>query len=129
MTTLFPIVKALHMMTVMFSVLLFMVRFYWKMEGSAMSDRLWVRIVPHIVDTFLLLSGVSLVVISQQYPFTAGNGWLTEKLFAVVLYIGLGFVAFGRRPFSLRTRGFAFGGAVIMLLIIIFLATNKTVLG
>lgn len=128
MYTLFPLVKSIHLLTVFISVALFILRFYWKAAHSAMSDRRWVKIVPHIVDTFLLLSGILLVLITHQYPFTEGNGWLTEKLFAVVLYIGLGFIAFGRRQYSLPVRSGAFIAALIMVGIIVTLATQKMLL-
>ncbi|NIO43271.1 MAG: regulator SirB, partial [Burkholderiales bacterium] len=48
--------------------------------------------VPHAVDTLLLASAGWLMVITQQYPGVVD--WLTVKLVAVVVYIGLGMVAF-----------------------------------
>lgn len=49
--------------------------------------------MPDSVDTLLFVSGVALIVATGQYPFEAA--WITVKLFLVLLYIGLGFVAFG----------------------------------
>ena len=49
------------------------------------------RIIPHIVDTVLLLSAVWLAV---QFGFSPANSpWLTTKIIALLIYIGLGFVA------------------------------------
>ena len=69
------------------------------MRGSALLQRRWVRIVPHVVDTALLLSAVAMAVMICQYPF--GVPWLTAKFIALLAYIGLGMIAmrFG------RTRG------------------------
>lgn len=45
-----------------------------------------------MVDTLLLGSAIALAVMLRQYPFVAG--WLTAKVLALLLYIGLGLVAF-----------------------------------
>ncbi len=58
------------------------------------SERLqshWVRIVPHGVDTLLLLTALSMVVWSRQFPFV--EPWLTAKVIALLVYILLGMVA------------------------------------
>ncbi|GAA0469194.1 MULTISPECIES: SirB2 family protein [Tatumella] len=125
MNNYFTVIKSIHIFTAIVSVLLFTGRFYWKTAGSAMMQRRWVKITPHINDTLLLLTGIMLVLITRYYPFTADGSWLTEKLMAVILYIGFGFVAFGRRNFSPFIRGIAFCAALLMLVIIVFLAINR----
>jgi len=57
------------------------------------TSRLWRRVLPDTIDTLLLISGVWLAAKLQLYPFV--DGWLTLKLTAVLVYIGLGFGAFG----------------------------------
>ena len=54
------------------------------------------RTLPHLVDTLLLGSALLLVHQLQLAPWD--SAWLTAKVFAVLLYIGLGMVAlrFGR---------------------------------
>jgi len=54
------------------------------------------RILPHLVDTLLLGSALLLLHQLQFAPWD--SAWLTAKVFALVLYIGLGMVAlrFGR---------------------------------
>ncbi|HSO07077.1 MAG TPA: SirB2 family protein, partial [Pelomicrobium sp.] len=91
--------KHLHVATVAISYALFVVRGVWMMRGSPMLQRKWVRVLPHVNDTVLLLAGVSLAVMISQYPFAAG--WLTAKVLALIVYIGLGMVAIRRG----RTRG------------------------
>jgi uncharacterized membrane protein SirB2 len=90
------------------SITLFVLRFFWKWAGSAMMQKRWVKIVPHVVDTLLLLSGISLIFITHFYPFSPQGTWLTEKLFGVIIYIALGFVALSKRPVSQKPRWLAF---------------------
>ena len=59
------------------------------MQGSGMLAQRWVRILPHVTDTMLLLSAVGLMFIIEQYPFR--NDWLTAKIVLMLLYIAFGF--------------------------------------
>ncbi len=49
------------------------------------------KILPHVIDTLLLLSAAALCVIIQQYPFV--HGWITIKLGFVIGYIVFAIVA------------------------------------
>ncbi|MCW0350028.1 SirB2 family protein [Pantoea ananatis] len=121
----YPLIRNLHLLTVAVTISLFLLRFYWQRTGSAMLQRRWVRILPHVNDTLLLLSGASLVMITHFYPFSPQGSWLTEKLLGVIIYIALGSVALSRRPRSDRTRWIAFIVALIALVTIIKLALSK----
>lgn len=121
----YPLIRNLHLLTVAVTISLFLLRFYWQRTGSAMLQRRWVRILPHINETLLLLSGASLVMITHFYPFSPQGSWLTEKLLGVIIYIALGSVALSRRPRSDRTRWIAFIVALIALVTIIKLALSK----
>lgn len=125
MIAFYPLIKNLHLVTVWITVTLFLLRFYWLRRGSPLLTRRWVRILPHVNDTLLLLSGVALMMITHFYPFTPQGSWLTEKLLAVIIYIALGFVALSRRPRTDRTRWIAFLVALIALVTIITLALTK----
>ncbi|EPE2229383.1 invasion regulator SirB2 [Cronobacter turicensis] len=118
-------VKHLHILTVVVSISLFILRYWWQYRSSPMSSKRWVRIVPHVNDTVLLGSGVALVLITHFYPFTPQGAWLTEKLFGVIIYIVLGFIALGRRPRSQQVRWIAFLLGLVVLYIIVKLATTK----
>jgi len=118
-------VKHLHVLTVVISISLFILRYWWQYRSSPMSSKRWVRIVPHVNDTVLLGSGVALVLITHFYPFTPQGAWLTEKLFGVIIYIVLGFIARGRRPRSQQVRWIAFLLGLVVLYIIVKLATTK----
>ncbi|WP_342755284.1 SirB2 family protein [Pantoea sp. MBD-2R] len=125
MTDWYSAVKTLHMVTVAITLLMLLLRFFWLQTGSAMMQRRWVRIVPHLNDTLLLLSGAWLVAITHFYPFSPQGAWLTEKLFGVIIYIALGFVALGRKPRAQKARWIAFIVAIAMLVLIYHLATTK----
>ncbi|MFU2317441.1 SirB2 family protein [Rahnella sp. PCH160] len=118
-------IKQLHLLTITLSISLFVLRFFWKWAGSAMMQKRWVKIVPHIVDTLLLLSGISLIFITHFYPFSPQGTWLTEKIFGVIIYIALGFVALSKRPISQKTRWLAFILALACLYLVLKLALTK----
>jgi len=86
--------KALHVGCVVTSYCLFVVRGMWMMQGSALLQRRWVKIAPHVVDTLLLTSAILLAVTIRQYPFT--TSWLTAKVIGLTLYIVLGTIALKR---------------------------------
>jgi uncharacterized membrane protein SirB2 len=52
---------------------------------SVTLQKKWLKVVPHIVDTLLLVSAVTLCVMLKQYPFV--DAWVTEKLIALVMYV------------------------------------------
>jgi len=77
-------VKHTHIMLALISIVLFYFRFYQKqLKGKELNKAL--KVVPHIIDTFLLISAGILCYLISQYPFV--NYWLTAKLGFVVGYI------------------------------------------
>jgi uncharacterized membrane protein SirB2 len=90
-------IKHLHMTAVGLSILLFVVRAYWSVSGSALLQRRWVRILPHVVDTVLLTCGVILAaIIGPNQP------WILTKLVLLIAYVGVGTIAIKR---GRTTRG------------------------
>lgn len=83
--------KLIHVSSVILSYSLFMTRGIWMMRGSARLQQRWVKIMPHIVDTVLLASAISLAFLIKQYPLA--DAWLTAKVMGLLVYIGLGMVA------------------------------------
>lgn len=108
--------KHFHMACAGASLCLFLLRGAWMFSGSARLQAKFARIVPHVVDTFLLASAVGLMIITRQYPLQ--QNWLTAKLIGLVIYILLGTVALkrGRTP---AVRGAAFVAAVAVFLWIV----------
>ncbi|ELK7968092.1 SirB family protein [Salmonella enterica] len=116
----------LHLICVALSVSLFVARYWWRYCGHALAAARWTRIVPPVIDTLLLLSGIGLIVKTHILPFTESGSWLAEKLFGVIIYIVLGFIALDyRQARSQQARFIAFPLALVVLYIIIKLATTK----
>ncbi len=82
--------KHLHMSLAMLSLLGFIVRSIWAFTGSNLLNKKVVKVLPHIIDTFLLISAIVLVVMIGIYPFTASGAWITAKVIALFFYIGFG---------------------------------------
>lgn len=103
--------KHFHLLTIGLSALLLSVRYVLMMMDSELRQHKFLKVFPHIVDTFLLLSGIGLIFVTGFVPFTAAAPWMTDKLTSVLAYIALGFFALklGRNKL-LRT--FAFFGAL-----------------
>jgi uncharacterized membrane protein SirB2 len=90
----YVVLKNLHLATIVLTLTLFVLRGAWMMADSPRLQARWVRIVPHVNDTLLLTSGISLAILMQQYPLV--HGWLTAKFFALIAYIVLGTLALKR---------------------------------
>lgn len=86
------LLKIVHVSSVTGSFILFFLRGIWSLNGSAIMSQRWIRIVPHAVDTLLIVSAIALAFSIRQYPFV--DAWLTAKVIALLLYILLGLVAF-----------------------------------
>lgn len=115
--------KALHVGSVIASYTLFVLRGVWMLRESPLLQRRAVRIAPHVVDTVLLASAVSLAVAIRQYPFVAP--WVTAKVIGLVIYIALGTIALKRG----RTRGVrlsAWIAAQLVFFYIVSVAVTKT---
>jgi len=81
----------------------------------------WVKIVPHVVDTLLIVSAIALAINIHQYPFV--DAWLTAKVIALLFYIMLGFVAF-RYGRNKTVRLVAWIMAQLVLIYIVLVAIN-----
>ncbi len=95
------LLKHFHVTCVVISITGFFLRGVWMLRDSPLLDRLWVRVVPHVNDTLLLLAAIGLSVVQQQYPFV--HGWVTAKVLGLLAYIGFGMFAL-RRGRSKRMR-------------------------
>jgi len=87
----YSLLKALHISFVITSYTLFFLRGLLILQETNMPQQRWLKIVPHVVDTLLLVAAIALAFTIHQYPFV--DSWLTAKVVGLVLYIGLGSVA------------------------------------
>lgn len=95
------VVKYVHVASVVLSVAGFFLRGLLMMRASPLLYSRWVRILPHVNDTVLLIAALALAVMAEQYPFVAG--WVTAKVFGVIAYIILGILAL-REAATLKLR-------------------------
>ncbi len=114
--------KHIHLTTVAITFVLFTLRVLWMLMNSPQLNKKWIRILPHINDTLLLVSAIALAVTLQQYPFQAP--WLTAKLLGLIAYIVLGLVAL-RLGKSKATRAVAALGAYLVFFYIVGVALSK----
>ena len=93
--------KFLHITAVTLSLCGFALRGLAMLARSSLLEHRAVRVVPHIVDTVLLLSGVALAVSWHIDPME--QPWLAAKLLALPVYVVLGAMAL-KRARSYRAR-------------------------
>ena len=120
------LLKQLHIALAMLSISGFLVRWGWRMAGSAMAHTRWVKTLPHVVDTLFLLTGILLALGVAQYPFS--HAWLTAKIGGLVLYILAGAVAMRTAPLVAWSIP-AFVAAVLIFAWIVSVAWLRTPLG
>ena len=119
----YSILKNVHIVTATLTICGFVLRGIWMLSGSPILHRPAVRIVPHVVDSVFLLSGIALIVELRLAVLT--QPWMIAKLCAIVAYIGLGMIAL-RRGRSQRTRAVAFALAVAVFAWIVGVALSKS---
>ena len=78
--------KHFHITCVVLSGAGFALRGWWAITGSGLLRAKLTRRLPHIIDTCLLGSAITLAWMSGQYPFV--QGWLTAKVLGLLAYIG-----------------------------------------
>lgn len=117
--------KHMHLTFVVLSIAFFVIRFIWSQIGSSLLDKKLVKVLPHVIDTLLLLSAAALCVTLSQYPFA--TGWVTAKLVGVVAYIGFGLFAL-KLGKTKSIRWAAFAGAILSLGFTAHVAVSKQAL-
>jgi len=119
------LLKHLHITCVVLSGLGFALRGFWMLQESARLQARWVRVLPHGIDTLLLLSALSMAFLSGQYPFA--QDWLTAKLAGLLVYIVLGAVAL-KRGKTKEIRRLALVGAFMAFGYIVSVALTRQVM-
>lgn len=86
------IIKTIHVSLALLSFSGFVVRGFLIFFDSSLVRTFWVKRLPHLIDTVLLLSGLTLVIILGISPVE--HTWLAVKLVALIFYIAFGLIAF-----------------------------------
>lgn len=117
--------KHIHLTFVALSLLAFFVRGFWLFMNSSMLSKRWVKILPHIISTILLVSGIVLAVHLSMSP--GSQPWLMAKIVGLIAYIGLGVAAF-KVP-NPNARKLLWISALIVFAYIVSVAISKSPLG
>lgn len=118
--------KAIHLAAVALSLAGFFARGLATLRGAAWVRGRLARTVPHLVDSVLLVSALSLAWTWRAVPGAAP--WLTAKVVGVVVYIGFGMVAL-RPGRPLPVRAVAWVAALATFGWIVSVAVTKSPLG
>lgn len=113
-------IKHSHMGIAYLSLLLFIARFALFYAKPAMRNNKLLKVLPHIIDSFLLGFAIWLCVLISQYPGT--SLWLTAKVAGLLAYIALGTVAIK------QGKVWAFIAALVTFVYIIGVAKSHSVL-
>ncbi len=119
----YGVIKHLHQATVGLTLCLFLLRLFWVAKNPVQLQQRWVRVLPHLIDTVLLLSAIALVILSGMYPWQ--HGWLMAKILALLAYILLGTIAI-KRGSTLKIRLMSGVAALLVLGYIIGVALHHS---
>lgn len=121
----YTFIKIIHMSFAMISILGFLGRGILKINESPLVEKKLVKVLPHVIDTVLLVSAIVLVVMSGQYPWVAP--WVGAKVLGLIVYIGLGVVVM-RTAKTRQARIIAFALALVTAAYILMVASTKTIM-
>jgi uncharacterized membrane protein SirB2 len=115
--------KLVHVGTAVLTISGFVLRGYWMFSGSPNLQLKVVKVLPHIVDTVFLVSGIALIFI-LNLPVMS-QPWLLMKFVALIAYIVLGAIALGRGK-TIRSRIISFVLALATFAYIAGVALSKS---
>jgi len=112
-------VKYVHVAAVAVSWTLFFLRGLWMIADSPRLQARWVRIVPHVNDTILLVAAIYLATFVGLQP------WIVAKLAALAAYILIGIVAITRGPTKpVRIAAWIVAQCVFLYIVAVALCKN-----
>jgi uncharacterized membrane protein SirB2 len=89
--TLVAFLKLIHVSCAFASIAGFGLRGYWMAGDNPLLQHPVAKVLPHVIDTLLLGSALTLLIVLHLSP--VAQPWLSAKIIALLLYIGLGMVA------------------------------------
>lgn len=115
-------VLAIHVTTVLLSLSGFVLRGVLRFSGSGLINSRWLKITPHVVDSVLIISAITLLQQASLNPLHAP--WLIAKIIALIIYIGLGLTAF-RFARSTGVALWSWAMAIVVFCYILAVAVTK----
>ena len=123
----FATIKIIHIICMILSYILFSLRGIWMIQGSSLLRLKWVKVLPHVIDTILLSSAITLVAMIQQYP--GFNIWISVKIGALLLYILLGMMAFRfGKTRKIKIISWILAQIVFFYIVLVALTKNPTLI-
>jgi uncharacterized membrane protein SirB2 len=122
----FELLKVVHVSCAFLSISGFTLRGYWLICDDPRLRARLTRVLPHLLDTLLLASAIGMLLVWHANPLAIG--WLSAKIAALLLYIGLGMVAF-RFGRTRAVRIATFSMALLTAFYIVTVAYTKSPLG
>lgn len=111
-----------HKITVVLSIIGFVARGWGHIFGKNWVSKKLVKIAPHIVDTLLIVSAISLVFVTG-FKFT--DTWIIAKILGLIGYIVLGLMAF-RFAKDRLSKAIYWLAALIVIFYVVAVAMHKT---
>ena len=116
-------IKTLHQAAVALSFAGFFARGCGALAGAAWVRGRLAKTLPHLIDTVLLASALTLAWMLRLNP--AATPWLLAKIVGLLVYIAFGAIAF-RYAHSMRTRALAWVAALATFGYIVSVAFTKS---
>jgi uncharacterized membrane protein SirB2 len=123
MANYYLLLKHIHITFAVLTFISFSLRGFWMIRESPLLHRKLIRVLPHVIDTILLISAIAMVFIMHMSPFA--QSWLSAKILALLVYIILGTIALKRGP-TKPIRIISFVGALLVFSYIVYVAMTKT---
>ncbi len=114
--------KLIHISCACLSITGFSIRGYWMLSGSPLFQHKLTKILPHMVDSLLLISAIAMLVSWKLNPLD--HPWVMAKIAALLVYIGLGMFAF-RFGKSKNQKVMAWLAALLTVIYIVQTAITK----
>lgn len=118
----YAVVKQIHLSAVLLSGLGFAARGWASLRGAAWVQGRSARTLPHVVDTVLLASALTMAWMLRLN--LAASPWLTAKVLGLLVYIALGMVVL-RPRYAFALRSGAWAAALLVLGWIVSVALLK----
>ena len=117
-------IKVVHLAAAALTLGSFCLRGFWMLRESPLLLRRATRIVPHLIDSVLFLSGLAMLIAWHATFYR--EPWLTAKLAGVLLYIGCGLLAL-RPGWPRPVRAAAFVAALCVFAWIVSVAHARSI--
>ena len=115
------IIKYIHITTAILSISGFLLRAYRRFFSAQRLKNKFVKIIPHINDSILIISAITLTTYIQQYPLT--DQWLTAKLTLLISYIVAGYIAL-KPKFTITQSLISLATALVSFTAIVLIAVK-----